>query len=185
MSRSTRRTETPQQDSTQRPPVGDNQLLISAIAPQSSGFLVALTKRVSDAGCDLLEVQAHVMGRELAIDALCAGPWDAIAKLESALQRMERDSDLSLLTRRTGSRPLAGTLLPYLVEVIAANKPGILYQIADFFTRRGVSVEMLASSCYQAAQTGAQMFSAQMTWASRRACISRACVRISSNCVTA
>ena len=94
---------------------------------------------------------------------LAQGPWDAIAKLESALSRLERDEHLRLSFSRTGAKPVQTNLLPYVVEVVAADKPGILYQLAEFFQRRQISIEQLQSTRYRAMQTGADMFSAQIT----------------------
>jgi len=47
--------------------------------------------------------------------------------------------------------------------VVAADKPGILYQLADFFNRQSITIESLQSTRYSAMQTGAEMFSAQIT----------------------
>ena len=54
-------------------------------------------------------------------------------------------------------------MLPYLVEVVAADKPGILHLLAEFFIDHGISIESLSSNRYRAMQTGAEMFSAQIT----------------------
>ena len=64
---------------------------------------------------------------------------------------------------RTQAKPQQSNLLPYIVEVIAADKPGILFQLADFFDRQGITIESLQSTRYRAMQTGAEMFSAQIT----------------------
>jgi len=146
-----------------RPSVPENYLLVSAIAPQSTALLTVLGKRVVDAGCNLLEARVSMLGQEVCALLLSNGSWDAIAKFESALARLAREEQISLTSRRTTSRELSGTTLPYAVEVIAADQSGVLYQLADFFARRNVTVENLSSSRYRAAQTGADMFSAQIT----------------------
>ena len=58
---------------------------------------------------------------------------------------------------------MQSSLLPYIVEVVAADKPGILFQLADFFDQQGITIESLHCSRYRAMQTGADMFSAQLT----------------------
>ena len=88
---------------------------------------------------------------------------DAVAKLEAQLGRLEREEGFKLVWYRTGSKPVQSNLLPYVVEVVAADKPGILYQLADFFDRQGITIESLHSSRYRAMQTGAEMFTAQVT----------------------
>lgn len=150
-------------DGANRQSVPETQLLVSAIAPQNTPLLNQLGKKVLDAGCNLLEARLNNFGRELSVVLLAGGNWDAIAKLETALNRMARDEQLSLHVLRTGNRALAGNALPYAVEVIAADKPGILFQLADFFTRRGIAVDSLSSSRYKAAQTATEMFQSQLT----------------------
>ena len=77
---------------------------------------------------------------------------------------MEREEDgIRLNWNRTGPKPIQSNLIPYVVEVVAADKPGILYQLADFFDRQSITVENLQSSRYKAMQTGAEMFTAQLT----------------------
>src|SRR3989337_113359 len=75
----------------------------------------------------------------------------------------ERGEALKLFWSRPGPKPLQSNLLPYVVEVVAADKPGILFQLADFFDRQGITIESLHCSRYRAMQTGADMFSAQVT----------------------
>jgi glycine cleavage system transcriptional repressor len=146
-----------------RPNVPENHLLVSAIAPNSVPLLTVIGKRVVDAGCNLLEARVSLLGQDVCVLLLASGAWDAIAKCENALTKIQRDENLTLNMRRTSSRELAGNSLPYTVEVIAADRPGILYQLAEFFSRRGITLEALSSSRYRAAQTGAEMFSAQIS----------------------
>ncbi len=86
-----------------------------------------------------------------------------MAKLEAMLTRLEREEGLKLVWYRTAAKQAQSNLLPYIVEVIAADKPGILFQLADFFDRQGITIENLQSTRYRAMQTGAEMFSAQVT----------------------
>ena len=79
------------------------------------------------------------------------------------IERLGRDESLRIVHYRTGPKPLQSNLIPYIVEVVAADKPGILFQLADFFDRQGITIESLHCSRYRAMQTGADMFSAQLT----------------------
>ncbi len=146
-----------------RPASSDNHLLISAFGAPGNSPLVALSKRISDCGCNLAEARVATLGNELSVLALAQGAWDAIAKLENALSRLDRDGELRLTHFRTSARQPQSTLLPYVVEVIAADKPGVLFQLADFFEHQSITIEQLHSTRYRAMQTGADMFSAQIT----------------------
>ena len=150
-------------DAALRPTANENFLLISAFAEHAKSPLVAIAKRIADCNCNLAESRVSMLGQEVAVLVLAQGSWDAIAKLESALARLERDDRLRLWFSRTGAKPAQTNLLPYVVEVVAADKPGILFQIAEFFQRHQISIEQLQSTRYRAMQTGADMFSAQIT----------------------
>ncbi len=110
-------------------------------------------------------VDAHLttVGRDVSVTALAIGSWDAIAKLEAQMAKLEREEGLKLVWYRTGPKAMQSNLLPYIVEVVAADKPGILFNLADFFDRQGITIENMHSSRYRAMQTGAEMFTAQLT----------------------
>jgi len=150
-------------DPQQRPNTNENYLLINAFATHPDSPLLAISRRITDSGCNLVDARLSTVGRDVSVLALAMGSWDAVAKLESGLTRLEREDGYRLVWYRTGPKPPQSNLLPYMVEVIAADKPGILFQLADFFDRQGITIESLYSSRYRAMQTGADMFSAQLT----------------------
>jgi glycine cleavage system transcriptional repressor len=147
----------------QRPNTNENYLLISAFATHPESPLLAVSRKIADSGCNLVDARLATVGRDVSVLALALGSWDAVAKLESSLGRLEREEGYRLVVYRTSAKALQSDLLPYIVEVVAADKPGILFQLADFFDRQGITIESLASSRYRAMQTGADMFSAQIT----------------------
>jgi glycine cleavage system transcriptional repressor len=156
-------TENGSSDAEVRPPVTENYLLVNAIGAAEQPLLSTLTKRVFDAGCNLVEARLAVLGREVSLQLLTGGSWDALAKFETALSRLQREDNVTITLKRTGARQLAGTTLPYAIEVIAADRPGVLNQLAEFFARRSISVDTLTSTRYRAQQTGAEMFSATLS----------------------
>jgi len=144
-------------------PAADHQLLIQAVAPAADSPLLLLSRRIADAGCNLVESRVATVGADVSVLMLAKGAWDAIAKLENALGRIGRDENLHLLSYRTQARDQQSHLLPYMVEAVAADKPGVLVELIEFFNRRKISVEQMSSMRYQAMQTGAEMFQAQIT----------------------
>ncbi|MDO4709316.1 MAG: glycine cleavage system protein R [Pseudomonadota bacterium] len=146
-----------------RPAHHENHLFISAYSTHPQSPLLAVTRRIADSGCSLVDARLVTVGRDVSVTALASGAWDAVAKLENALERLGRDESLRLVYYRTAPKPLQSNLIPYMVEVVAADKPGILYQLSEFFHQQGITVETLHSSRYKAMQTGAEMFTAQVT----------------------
>lgn len=155
--------ETPTNDSTARPSPNENHLLINAYTTHPESPLLSVTRRIADSGCNLVDARLSTVGRDVSVTALATGSWDSVAKLEAMLTRLEREESMKLVWYRTGAKVVQSNLLPYIVEVVAADKPGILFQLADFFDRQGITIENLQSTRYRAMQTGAEMFSAQVT----------------------
>ncbi|ALQ98267.2 glycine cleavage system protein R [Xylella fastidiosa] len=155
--------DSPLTDPAARPSPTENYLLINAYSMHPESPLLSVTRRIADSGCNLIEARLATVGRDVSITTLATGSWDAVAKLEAMLSRLEREEGLKLIWYRTGAKQTQSNLLPYIVEVIAADKQGILFQLADFFDRQGITIENLQSTRYRAMQTGAEMFSAQIT----------------------
>ena len=155
--------ETPTNDSTARPSPNENHLLINAYTTHPESPLLPVTRRIADSGCNLVDARMATVGRDVSVSALATGSWDAVAKLEAMLGRLDREEGLKLNWYRTAAKGSQSNLLSYIVEVVAADKPGILFQLADFFDRQGITIENLQSTRYRAMQTGAEMFSAQVT----------------------
>ena len=124
---------------------------------------MAISKRISECGCNLAEARVSTLGNELSVLALAQGAWDSIAKLENALAKLDRGGELRLTHFRTSAKEQQTNLLPYVIEVVASDKAGVLFQLAEFFAQQHITIEQLHSTRYRAMQTGAEMFSAQIT----------------------
>jgi glycine cleavage system transcriptional repressor len=85
-----------------------------------------------------------------------------MARLESELNRLAAAADLQLTLRRTEARGLREDHLPYSVDVIGSDHPGIVAGLTGFFLGRAIEIGEIATRGYVASQTGAAMFSAQM-----------------------
>ena len=155
--------DTDNRDPAARPSPNENHLLINAYTTHPRSPLLAVTRRIADSGCNLVDTRLSTVGRDVSVTALATGSWDSVAKLETMLGKLEREEGLKLVWYRTGPKPIQSNLLPYVIEVVAADKPGILFQLADFFDRQTITIESLHCSRYRAMQTGAEMFTAQVT----------------------
>jgi glycine cleavage system transcriptional repressor len=140
-----------------------NHFVISALGNNRPGLVHQLSKAVKDCGCNILDSRMAVLGGEFAVILLLAGTWDAIAKIESMIPRLEDSLDLTLISRRTEVREKVANLMPYAVEVVASDRPGIVHDIAQFFSSRDTNIEELFTGSYAAAHTGTPMFSLHVT----------------------
>jgi glycine cleavage system transcriptional repressor len=144
-------------------PTVDNYLVISAIGADKPGIVNALSMIVLDNNCNIVDSRMTVLGGEFAIILMVGGNWDAVARLEQSLQKKGEALGLTIISKRTEERGLRDKMLPYLVEVVAMDHPGIVYHVADFFSSRNINIEDLSTGSYAAAHTGTPMFSMHLT----------------------
>ncbi|MFV8835474.1 glycine cleavage system protein R [Aquisalimonas sp.] len=140
----------------------DSFLVITALGEDRPGIINRLAAAVSEAGCNVVDSRMTVLGGEFAIIQMVGGRWDSLAKLETALPGIGEELDLHIHWKRTQDRTRAADLLPYAVEVVAMDHPGIVHQLAQFFSARGINIRDLTTSRYPAAHTGTPMFAVNM-----------------------
>lgn len=138
-------------------------LVFSAIGQNRPGHIEALAKVIKDCGCNIQDSRMTVLGNEFSIICQISGAWDAIAKVENSLPRCAEGLSLQMHTRRTEPRSVGNDRMPYAVEVVSIDHPGIVYDIAGFLLARDIQIEDMHSSTYAAAHTGAPMFSLHLT----------------------
>lgn len=140
-----------------------NYLAISALGTNRAGLVHQFCKAIKDCGCTIVDSRMTVLGGEFAMILLLSGPWDAVAKIENVLPRLEQNLKLTVVSKRTEARKKTADSMPYAVEVVSIDRPGIVHDIAQFFSSRDINIEDVYTGSYSAAHTGTPMFSLHMT----------------------
>ena len=138
-------------------------LVISALGKDRPGIVNQLSRAVLDAGCNIEDSRMTVLGGEFALILLVSGAWNAIAKLEGQAKALEKKLDLTVVAKQTEPRPSRQSMVPYVVDVVVMDHPGIVHDVAEFFSSREINIEDLNTWTYAAAHTGTPMFSMNMT----------------------
>jgi glycine cleavage system transcriptional repressor len=144
-------------------PAKNSHLVISALGKDRPGIVDKLARAIYELDCNISDSRMTVLGGEFAILLLVDGPWNRLAKLEDQVPELQDRLDLTITTRQTGERSPGANLLPYAVDVVALDHPGIVYSLASFFSDRQINIEDMVTSSYAAAHTGTPMFSVRMT----------------------
>jgi glycine cleavage system transcriptional repressor len=140
-----------------------NQLIvITAVGNDRAGIVHELTRLVLNCGGNIVESRMSGLGSEFAMLLLVSGNWHTPAKLESELEKLSESMGLTVSFRRTEHRKTSADHLPYAVDVVCLDQPGIVFNMANFFSSRGIDISELTTRSYLAAHTGAPMFSVQM-----------------------
>lgn len=138
-------------------------LVISALGKDHPGIVNQISKAVLEHGCNIEDSRMTVLGGEFAAILLVEGKWNTLAKVENSLPELERQLGMTIISKRTGERAAGGNLLPYAVDVISMDHPGIVNNLAGFFAERKINIEDMSTTTYSAAHTGTPMFSVHMT----------------------
>jgi len=144
-------------------PHSKNYLVISALGKDRPGIVKSLSKKILDADCNITDSRMAVLGGEFAVLLLVEGQWNTLAKLENALPELQNELQLTIIGKRTDKREPASNLLPYMVDVVAMDHPGIVNQLAEFFSERMINIEDMVTSSYAAAHTGTPMFAVHIS----------------------
>lgn len=140
-----------------------NLMVISALGEDRPGIVNELAKIVADTGCNIQDSRMTVLGGDFALIVLVAGKWNELAKLETLLPGAAERLGMRLQSKRTEPLRRHAALLPYAVEVVAIDHPGIVHQLANFFARREINIRDMSTASYAAAHTSTPMFSVLLT----------------------
>ena len=137
-------------------------IVVSAIGSDRPGIVKALSAAVLERAGNILDSRMTVLGGEFAVLMLVAGEESCLNALEQAHVELEQTLGLTLTLKRTGERHSRPQALPYQVDVVSMDHPGIVHDIANFFSERGINIDELHTGTYAAAHTGTTMFSLHM-----------------------
>lgn len=137
-------------------------LVITATGEDQVGLVQRFTARISEAGCNIEDSRMALLGGQFAIIMLISGRWDALTKLEDKVDQIGVELGLSIIHKRTREVERKEPLVPYHIEVVAMDHPGIVQSLAEFFSRLGINIEELDTGTYPAPHTGTPMFKVDM-----------------------
>ncbi len=140
-----------------------NLLVITALGEDRPGLVASLTEAITQQQCSICESRMSLLGGEFALIMLIEGQWNNIAKLEQTLPGLQDKLNLTLLVKHTEQRSNQQAAIPYSVEVLALDNPGIVHKVTDFFYNRKINIHDLQTDSFNAAHTGTKMFALTIT----------------------
>ena len=140
-----------------------NFLVFAVVGANRPEILDALSRLIRDCGGNIVDSRMTVLGGEFALILMVSGHWGAITRLERQLPSVERKLELTIEARHTEPRTDVKDMMPYTVDVVSMDHPGIVHDIAEFFASRDINIEEMGTWTYPAAHTGTAMFALNMT----------------------
>ncbi len=137
-------------------------LVISSIGSDRAGIIRALSECATQCKCNILDTRMAVLGGEFAMIMMLEGPETAITDAEKSIPYTANELGLTTIIKRTQLRDAPSDSTPYRVNVTALDHPGIVQEIAGFFSEQQINIEEMETGTYAAPHTGSPMFSLEM-----------------------
>jgi len=137
-------------------------IVISALGEDRPGIVEALSQAILNNDCNIEDSRMSVMGGVFAVILLVSGQDTSLDALQQALPAIADKEQLTLTTREAGERSETGSYLPYQVQIVAMDHPGIVNRLSQFFAKRSINIHQLETSSYSAAHTATPMFAVHM-----------------------
>ncbi len=139
------------------------QLVISALGADRPGIVDELSNIIYTHALNVEDSRMSVLGGEFAILLLVSGKQSSIDAIQSQLSEIEQSLQMRLLLKPTTETDATKNTIPYSVEVSALDNPGIVRNIASFFSNRNINIVNAQTERYAAPHTGSPMFALHMT----------------------
>ena len=143
--------------------MNSDSLVITALGEDRPGLIAQLSHAINEAGCNIQDSRMSVLGGEFAILMQVSGKWNKLTKLESSLHHLQETSGLTIISKRTTPRRLSGDKIPYTIEVVSLDHPGIVSRLAEYLSAKSINVYDMVSTSQPAPHTGSPIFTLNMT----------------------
>lgn len=137
-------------------------LVISALGEDCPGIVKKLSKIIVDSNCNIEESRMTVLGGEFALILLTSGSEEDVARIQDLLAARGKELKLTVITKPTEPKKVQQKMVSCNVNVVSIDHPGIVHEVAEFFSHRNINIAELNTESYSAAHTGSPMFSITM-----------------------
>jgi glycine cleavage system regulatory protein len=139
-------------------------LVLTVIGDDRSGLVSALSGVIADHGGSWERSQMARLAGKFAGIVLVAVPDDRAEDLIDALGPLGTEGLLDVTVERaTDEVPVSMDLTRLSLELVGADRPGIVHDISQALATRGVSIEELYTATREAPMVGGMLFEATAT----------------------
>ncbi len=131
--------------------------VITAVGPDRRGIMDDLAESVTSCGANIEETKASILGGEFAVIMLVSGPAEAVEKLRATMPAEFADKALAVSVRLTDG-PVRPRGLPYMIESVSLDTPGIVRAVTGVLRVHGINIEELESVAEAAPLSGTPLF---------------------------
>jgi glycine cleavage system transcriptional repressor len=139
------------------------QLVITALGDDRPGIVDEMSKVLFKHSLNIEDSRMSVLGGEFAVLLLVSGSQQSIDDFVADTANLEQTLNMKILVKITSSESRPPAMVPYTVEVVSIDNPGIVHKLASFFSSQQINIVDLHTERYAAAHTATPMFAVNMT----------------------
>lgn len=139
------------------------QMVITALGDDRPGLVNNLSNKLTELKLNIEDSRMSMLGGEFAIILLVSGSTASVEKFSQSVEELETTLQMKLLVKKTVKKKSQENFIPYHIEVVSIDQPGIVQEIASFFSERDINIIDMKTTSYRAAHTGAPMFALKIT----------------------
>ena len=136
-------------------------LVLTVIGDDRSGLVSALSGVIAEHGGSWERSQMARLAGKFAGIVLVMVADDRADDLVAALRPLETDGLLEVTVERGADEPTAGESARLSLELLGADRPGIVHEISAALASRQVSIEELHTATREAPMAGGLLFEAR------------------------
>ena len=140
----------------------ENYLVVNILAENTNENIRKFSKLAKTSQCNVTDCHFKVVGQYLSAIFLFSGSWNAIAKMEDMLAKLENEYSITIQKKRTEIEKLQADYMPYVIDIVGPGHANIMYDITDFIINSNLLIKKISTSTYEASQTGKEMFALHM-----------------------
>lgn len=135
-----------------------NYKVISAVGPDRVGIADDLAEIISRNRCNIEESKMAVLGGEFAVIMLVSGKPEDLNSLADEIYRKGENLGLQIFVKNTGEPAVSTSGIPYILQTISQDTPGIVHAVTSILRRYNVNIEDLETETSFAPWSGAPLF---------------------------
>ena len=132
--------------------------VLTALGGDRVGIADDISAVLAERGCNIEESKMAVLGGEFAVILLLSASPEALSGLAASVPDLGKKFGLVISIKRTKEPVPAAQGLPYLIETVSQDTPGIVHSVTSVLRKHGVNIEDLETETTPAPLTGAPLF---------------------------
>ena len=134
-------------------------LAITVLGNNETNCISDILPAIRESRCSILEIRSSRLAQTYAAYLMIQGNWNQIAKFESALEAIQKKTEVKIHSFRPDEKEKTRDFVPYSLETLSVDRDNVIEAITHFICKRDIEIEEITGSSYQAPYIQTDLFS--------------------------